>query len=87
MSGSSVGADFWMSGPSFPLFTKEYFEKVRRVLSPKGFFVIQAGPVSPGELTLHARLVQTLKEVFPNVQSYSSYTSTSLLVKVFPGSA
>ncbi|GAB1542136.1 polyamine aminopropyltransferase [Scytonema sp. NUACC21] len=64
------------SGPSFPLFTKEYFEKVRRVLAPKGFFVIQAGPVSPGELTLHARLVRTLKEVFSNVQSYSSYTST-----------
>ncbi|GAA6624150.1 fused MFS/spermidine synthase [Scytonema sp. NUACC26] len=64
------------SGPSFPLFTKEYFEKVRRVLSPQGFFVIQAGPVSPGELTLHARLVRTLKEVFPQVQSYSSYTST-----------
>jgi spermidine synthase len=64
------------SGPSFPLFTKEYFEKVRRVLSPTGFFVVQAGPVSPGELTLHARLVRTLNTVFPNVQSYSSYTST-----------
>ncbi|WP_414584045.1 fused MFS/spermidine synthase [Scytonema sp. PCC 10023] len=64
------------SGPSFALFTKEYFEKIRRVLSPQGFVVIQAGPVSPGELTLHARLVRTLNAVFPNVQSYSSYTST-----------
>lgn len=64
------------SGPSFQLFTKEYFEKVRRVLSPSGFFVIQAGPVSPAELKLHARLVNTLKSVFPNVQSYSSFTPT-----------
>ncbi|CDN11060.1 Spermidine synthase [Richelia intracellularis] len=64
------------SGPSFALFTKEYFEKISRVLSPQGFLVIQAGPVSPGELTLHARLVHTLNTVFPNVQSYSSYTST-----------
>ncbi|MGH8000945.1 MAG: fused MFS/spermidine synthase, partial [Brasilonema sp.] len=64
------------SGPSFALFTKEYFEKIRRVLSPQGFVAIQAGPVSPGELTLHARLVRTLNAVFPNVQSYSSYTST-----------
>lgn len=64
------------SGPSFALFTKEYFEKIHRVLSPQGFLVIQAGPVAPGELTLHARLVNTLNAVFPNVQSYSSYTST-----------
>lgn len=63
-------------GPSFQLFTKEYFEKARRVLSPEGFFVVQAGPVSPGEVTLHARLARTLSTVFPNTQSYSSYTST-----------
>jgi spermidine synthase len=64
------------SGPSFALFTKEYFEKIHRVLAPKGYCVIQAGPVSPGELTLHARLVKTLNAVFTNVKSYSSYTST-----------
>ncbi|MCP6760904.1 MAG: fused MFS/spermidine synthase [Fischerella sp. CENA71] len=64
------------SGPSFQLFTKEYFEKASRVLSPNGFFVVQAGPVSPGELNLHARLVKTLNAVFPNVQSYSSHTCT-----------
>ncbi|HIK27396.1 MAG: fused MFS/spermidine synthase [Oscillatoriaceae bacterium SKW80] len=64
------------SGPSFQLFTKEYFEKVRRVLLPDGFFVIQAGPVSPAEMKLHARLVNTMKAVFPNVKSYSSFTPT-----------
>lgn len=64
------------SGPSFQLFTKEYFERVRRVLSPDGFFTIQAGPVSPAELKLHARLVNTVKSVFPNVKSYSSFTPT-----------
>jgi spermidine synthase len=61
-------------GPSFQLFTKEYFEKVQRVLAPGGYFVLQAGPVSPVELKLHARLVKTLQTVFPNVHSYSSYT-------------
>ncbi len=64
------------SGPSFQLFTKEYFEKAKRVLSPGGFFVVQAGPVSPSELKLHARIVNTLKSLFPNVQSYTSYIST-----------
>lgn len=63
-------------GPSFQLFTKEYFEKVRRVMSPSGLFVVQAGPVSPAELKLHARIVNTLKSVLPNVVSYSSYIST-----------
>lgn len=61
-------------GPSFQLFTKEYFERVQRVLAPGGYFVLQAGPVSPIELTLHARLVSTMKAVYPNVHSYSAYT-------------
>lgn len=64
------------SGPSFQLFTKEYFEKVRRVLSPTGFFVVQAGPVSPSEMKLHARIVRTLNSIFPNVKSYTSYIPT-----------
>ena len=63
-------------GPSFQLFTKEYFEKILRVLTPGGFFVLQAGPVSSGEMKLHARIVNTMKEVFPYVQSYSSYVPT-----------
>ena len=64
------------SGPSFQLFTKEFFAKIRRVLKPNGFFVLQAGSLSPIELTLHVRLANTLKTVFPNVQSYSSYIPT-----------
>ncbi|OCR00124.1 spermidine synthase [Oscillatoriales cyanobacterium USR001] len=63
-------------GPSFQLFTKDYFEKVSRVMSPSGYFVVQAGPVSPAELKMHARIVNTLKAVFPNVQSLTSYIST-----------
>ncbi|GGA25335.1 methyltransferase domain-containing protein [Okeania sp. KiyG1] len=63
-------------GPSFQLFTKEYFEKILQVLTPEGFFIVQAGPVSPGEMKLHTRIVNTMKEVFPYVQSYSSYVPT-----------
>ena len=63
-------------GPSFQLFTKEYYQKLQRVLAPGGLVVIQAGPVAPANLTLHARLVNTLKAVFPNVHSYCSHTST-----------
>ena len=63
-------------GPSFKLFTREYFEKARRVLAPEGAFVLQAGPVAPAELTMHARLVNTMKAVFGNVASYTSYVPT-----------
>lgn len=63
-------------GPSFPLFTKELFEKVRRILAPDGFLAVQAGPVSPVELKLHARLANTLKSVFPHTCSYTSYVPT-----------
>lgn len=60
-------------GPSFKLFTREYFEKCRRSLTGEGFFVVQAGPLSPADLGLHARLVKTVQAVFPNVVSYGSH--------------
>ena len=63
-------------GPSFKLFTREYFEKVRRVLEAGGTFVVQAGPVAPAEHMLHARLVRTVRTVFPHVLSYASFVPT-----------
>jgi spermidine synthase len=59
-------------GPSFKLFTKEYFEKARRVLAPRGCFVVQAGPLSPVEMGIHVRLASTLRAVFPHVHSYAT---------------
>lgn len=60
-------------GPSFKLFTREYFEKARRVLAADGAFALQAGPVSPPEMAMHARLVSTMRAVFPHVRSYVSH--------------
>ncbi|PSO56756.1 MAG: spermidine synthase [Cyanobacteria bacterium QH_8_48_120] len=60
-------------GPSFQLFTQEYFEKIQQVLAPGGFFVIQAGQVAPPLITLHARLVKTLTTMFPHSLSYASH--------------
>ena len=62
------------SGPSFPLFTKEYFAKLQRVLNPGGYVMVQAGPISPAEVKDHARLVNTLKAVFSQVTSVSAPT-------------
>jgi spermidine synthase len=63
-------------GPSFQLFTQEYFQDLKKILSPDGFVCIQAGPVAPANLQIHARLVNTLKTVFSNVHSYFSPTCT-----------
>lgn len=60
-------------GPSFRLFTREYFQTCRRALSGRGRFVIQAGPLSPPELGLHVRLVKTVQAVFAHVASYGSH--------------
>jgi len=59
-------------GPSYPLFTQEYFQKLQRVLAPNGYVVVQSGPIAPPKVMYHARLVNTLKSVFPHVQSMYS---------------
>ncbi|MEL6328426.1 MAG: spermidine synthase [Planctomycetota bacterium] len=63
-------------GPSFMLFTKEYFADLKRCLAPHGILVVQSGPTSPPELHLHARLRRTLRDVFANGSSMTSAVST-----------
>jgi spermidine synthase len=63
-------------GPSFKLFTREYFEKCRAALAPGGYFVLQAGPIAPHGLPMHACLAKTLESVHRHVASYGSPTST-----------
>ncbi|MBL1209568.1 spermidine synthase [Geminocystis sp. GBBB08] len=63
-------------GPSFQLFTQEYFSQLKQVLRENGIVVIQAGPIAPANLYIHGRLVNTLKQVFSNVHSYFAPTCT-----------
>ncbi|NBD34086.1 MAG: methyltransferase domain-containing protein [Cyanobacteria bacterium] len=63
-------------GPSFKLFTKEFFEKVNRILAPDGKFVLQAGPVADPYIATHARLVNTLKTVYEQNVSYTTFVPT-----------
>lgn len=64
------------SGPSFALFTKEYFQTLQRALAPGGCVVVQAGPVEPVRLSLHARLANTLAAVFPHTLAYCAPLAT-----------
>ena len=57
-------------GPSTFCFTREFFSAVQRVLTPGGVVAVQAGPWSPVELQLHARVIRTLRSVFAEAWSY-----------------
>ena len=60
-------------GPAYRLFTREYFQQVRRILRPGGIFTIQAGSVAPHDITVFARVANTLRTVFGNVRPYASF--------------
>ncbi len=61
------------SGPSYPLFTQEYFQTISSVLNRDGFFVVQAGSVCPVSMTAYVRLAKTLSTVFPYSLPYATF--------------
>ncbi len=58
-------------GPSTFCFTVEYFSEIARVLRPHGVLAVQAGPASPIEVALHAKVIRTMRAVFPSVIPYA----------------
>ena len=58
-------------GPSTFCFTVEYFAEIARVLRPHGVLAVQAGPASPIEVALHAKVIRTMAAVFPSVIPYA----------------
>lgn len=59
------------NGPSTFCFTIEYFTQLKRILRPHGVLAVQAGPASPVEITLHAKVIRTIRKVFPSVIPYA----------------
>lgn len=59
------------TGPSTFCFTTEYFEQIKRVLRPHGVVAVQAGPASPVEIALHAKVIRTMQAVFDCVLPYA----------------
>jgi spermidine synthase len=58
-------------GPSTFCLTQEYFREISRILRPHGVLAVQAGPSSPVEIALHAKVIRTLASVFPSVIPYA----------------
>lgn len=60
-------------GPSYKLFTQEFYEHLRQKLAHQGIFSIQASTTSPISITTYTIISKTLKEVFKGVFPYGAY--------------
>jgi spermidine synthase len=59
--------------PSRLLFTREFYNLVRKKLNPDGILVVQSGGFSLDYLSMHAAIRNTLKGSFDAVQSYHAF--------------
>lgn len=57
-------------GPATFCFTQQFFGAIQRRVVGGGVLAVQAGPWSPVELSLHARVVRTMASVFAHTHSY-----------------
>ncbi len=61
------------AGPSYKLFTKEFFELLFDRLTTDGIFVLQASMLRNVTFRMHRAIRNTLSKVFPIVRSYYAY--------------
>ena len=64
--------DSFEGGPAERLYTREFYERLRKRLRPGGIVVVQALEFSPSDYKEHAALMRTLKYVFQEVHSYKA---------------
>jgi spermidine synthase len=63
-------SDPFEGSPALLLFTREFYHLVKAHLGPRGTVAVQAQGISPEEVALHARIANTMKNVFPVVRPY-----------------
>jgi spermidine synthase len=56
--------------PALSLFTREFYDLVFRCLTPQGLACFQGEDLQPNRLAFHARMVNTIRSVFPYVAPY-----------------
>jgi len=56
--------------PALSLFTREFYNLVFRRLTPQGLACFQGEDLQPNRLAFHARMVNTIRSVFPRVVPY-----------------
>ncbi|MEK7477393.1 MAG: polyamine aminopropyltransferase [Candidatus Coatesbacteria bacterium] len=58
-------------GPSYMLFTKEFYRIVAQKLTPDGVISLQCASTQAPDLAMHAMIIRTLRTVFPYVRAFS----------------
>ncbi len=61
------------SGPSYLLFTREFYRVLKSRLEEEGVFSLQAGSLSMALLDVHPPIRNTLQECFETVRSYHAF--------------
>jgi spermidine synthase len=56
--------------PAVSLFTREFYDLVFHRLTPQGLVCFQGEDLQPNRLAFHARMVNTIRSVFPHVVPY-----------------
>jgi spermidine synthase len=62
-----------VGGPSYKLFTREFYDLIRQRLTPGGLVAVQAEAVTINNLSAHLAIARTMREVFRIVRPYSVY--------------
>ncbi|MEI6310204.1 MAG: fused MFS/spermidine synthase [bacterium] len=65
--------DPFTEGPSYRLFTREFFTLVRQRLAPEGVFALQSSILRNTNYQMHQVIHNTLKTIFSGTFSYASY--------------
>jgi spermidine synthase len=60
-------------GPSYRLFTREFYELVAARLSPRGALAVQAESTDVGVWDAHLAVVHTVRQVFQHVSPYRAH--------------
>ena len=63
-------------GPSYRLFTREFYQIVQAHLTPGGMLAVQAESGDCGVLEGHAAIVHTIQSVFPRVAGFRAHVPT-----------
>ena len=59
--------------PALKLFTRQFYELLKRRLAEGGLVVLQAGDFSSAFLEAHCAIYNTVRQVFPHVYSYHAF--------------
>ncbi len=59
-------------GPSWKLYTREFYQIVADRMAPGGILVVQSGPANLHDMGVFTAICRTLREVFPRVFPYAA---------------